>query len=1171
MSKQPRYGSGGRSRVGSTLVYAAVALVCVLLPSITVIAQPLSTMNWYFGQRAGVTFRNGSIEAVADGQLNTSEGCATYSDPLTGELLFYTDGVMVWNRIHEIMPNGMGLAGDPSTSQSALIVPAPGRPNIYYVFNAAPVTSSNVGTRCLCLYYSIIDMRADAGFGDVVKKNEVALNDITEHLTATADCNGDGWWIVVRSRSTRHFYSLHLTRDQLAPTPVVSDASNPTLIVREAGQMHISPDSRQLVITSATGNSQLYDFDAQTGKVTNGINLFKTEIFGSHYGAAFSPDSKKVYISVANEGPITPTRVYQFSIGVKDASTITASKFLLGEISGTYTWTPMQLALDGRVYIGISGKPWLALIDAPNSDSSLAALQDTAIRLSGVCRSGLPNIIGSTLIDPALRLTACSLPRASFDYPADICEKTCISIRDASTGSIDSWQWYFEGGSPSSSIERNPQRICYESSGVYSIRLIVSNGYGSDTAYSYVTVMPRPSVSIDSVAEICPGTPIQLRAYGADSYVWSPANQVSDPLRSDPVVRPRSTTRYTVIGTNSYGCKDTTTILVRVTDMSAGSDVSICVGASAQLTAQGAESYSWSPIDGLSDPLSAEPIASPDRTTSYVVTMQRGQCIVRDTVVVTVVDSFNVKIVGPDRTCIGDTLILSPSVGTSHVWSGNGVIDPTSTVARVVMGNSPTMIRLIARSGDCLAYDSLMVQPVFGPPIELGPDVRVCQGESTVLTAQTAATDVVWSPSDGLDRTLGNTVICLPSATTRYIASARGDSGCVNFDTITVVVLPRPDAHAGADTSICAGSSVQLNASGTADRFEWSPTIGLDDPTALRPIASPVQTTTYVLRALTGTCESFDTVTVFVSTLNVGISADTVICKGEATMLRASGASTYQWTPPAGLSDPNSDTPLASPQTTTTYTVRGIDQLGCEQTRSVTVRVRDTASIRLIAGSVTAAAGSEDVGIPVFVEVPASLLPLTIRELRATLVNNASAFLPDSTDRGALRTSLRGEDRLSYLFVENVQVISTRQKITEVRGLVLAGTIETVPLTWEDVSWQGEACPTIRSTNGLLYISGCNLSGRALRNFLASTVGVRALPSEDRIAIDLQANMPGPYHLQLVGLDGRVLWTHTITRTERDLGAAPLQIDMSAMSTGMYVLHVVLPANSETIPFVWVR
>ncbi|HLP28585.1 MAG TPA: hypothetical protein VK147_08095 [Candidatus Didemnitutus sp.] len=1171
MSKQPRYGSGGRSHVGSTIVNAAMALVCVLLPTIIATAQPLSTVNWYFGQRAGVTFRSGSIEALADGQLNTSEGCATFSDPTTGELLFYTDGVTVWNRIHEIMPNGMGLFGDPSTSQSALIIPAPGRPYIFYVFNPAPVTSAIVGSRCLCLYYSIIDMRADAGFGDVVKKNELVLNDITEHLTATADCSGDGSWIVVRSRSTRHFYSFHLVRDQLTTLPVVSDGGNPTLIVRDAGQMHISPDSRQLVITSATGNSQLYDFDAQTGKVTNGINLFKTEVFGSHYGAAFSSDSKKLYISVANEGPITPTRIYQFSIGVKDATAITDSKYILGELSGTYNWTPMQLAPDGRIYIGRSGQPWLAMIESPNADSSLAALRDTAVRLTGVCRFGLPNLIGSSLIDPALRLTACSLPRASFAFPADICEERCISIRDESTGSIDSWQWYFEGGSPSSSIERNPQQICYDRSGVYSIRLVVSNGYGTDTAYSFISVMPRPAIRIDSVDEICPGTPVQLRATGADSYVWSPPQLVSDPFRSDPVVRPRSTTRFTVIGTNSYGCKDTSTVLVRVTDMSAGKDASICVGAFAQISAQGAETYSWVPSDGLSDPQAAEPVAFPPRTTEYVVTMQRGQCIVRDTVVVTVVDSFSVKIAGPNRTCIGDTLILSPSAGTSHAWSGIGIVDTTATVARVVMGKTPTMIRLIARSGDCLAFDSLMVQPVLGPPLELGPDQRVCLGESTVLAAQTSALDVVWTPADGLDRTTGTTVICRPSTTTQYIASARGDSGCVNVDTITVVVLPRPDIVASPDTSICVGGSVQIHARGSADRVEWSPVTGLSDPSAPSPIASPTQTTTYVLRALTGTCESLDTVTVFVSSLNVSISPDTTICRGEFTTLRASGAVRYEWSPPTGLSDPTRDQPLASPQTTTRYTVRGFDQLGCEQTRSVTVSVRDTASIRLIAGSVTASAGSDDVGIPIFVEVPSSLLPLKITVLRATLVNNASTFIPDSTDRGALRTSLRGDDRLSYLFVEDLLVISARQKITEVRGLVLAGTIETAPLTWEDVEWKGEACPTIRSTSGLLYISGCNLTGRALRNFLPSMVAVRPMPSQDVVDVDLKANMPGPYHLRLVDLDGRVIWSTSIIRTDQDLGAAPLTIDMSTVSTGLYTLHVAMPANSETIPFVWIR
>lgn len=89
---------------------------------------------WYFGQNAGIKFHSdGSVTPLTDGQLNTSEGCATISDN-SGNLLFYTDGTTVWNKNHQVMQNGTGLMGSWSSTQSATIVPKPGSSNIYYVF-----------------------------------------------------------------------------------------------------------------------------------------------------------------------------------------------------------------------------------------------------------------------------------------------------------------------------------------------------------------------------------------------------------------------------------------------------------------------------------------------------------------------------------------------------------------------------------------------------------------------------------------------------------------------------------------------------------------------------------------------------------------------------------------------------------------------------------------------------------------------------------------------------------------------------------------------------------------------------------------------------------------------------------------------------------------------------
>src|SRR5262245_26794541 len=88
---------------------------------------------WYFGSNAGVTFQSGSPVAASGGQINTVEGTAAFSDA-SGNRLFYTEGVTVWNRNHIPMPNGNGLMGNASSTQSAVIVQKPGSTNIYYIF-----------------------------------------------------------------------------------------------------------------------------------------------------------------------------------------------------------------------------------------------------------------------------------------------------------------------------------------------------------------------------------------------------------------------------------------------------------------------------------------------------------------------------------------------------------------------------------------------------------------------------------------------------------------------------------------------------------------------------------------------------------------------------------------------------------------------------------------------------------------------------------------------------------------------------------------------------------------------------------------------------------------------------------------------------------------------------
>ena len=120
-----------------------------------------SQQVWYFGNGAGLDFSSGFVKPIHNGKLFTLEGCATACDE-KGQLVLYTDGITVWNKLHQEIKNGTGLNGSPSSTQSALIVPQPGIKGRYFIFT----TDEKAGLKGFC--YSIVDL--SQGGGSVIKK-----------------------------------------------------------------------------------------------------------------------------------------------------------------------------------------------------------------------------------------------------------------------------------------------------------------------------------------------------------------------------------------------------------------------------------------------------------------------------------------------------------------------------------------------------------------------------------------------------------------------------------------------------------------------------------------------------------------------------------------------------------------------------------------------------------------------------------------------------------------------------------------------------------------------------------------------------------------------------------------------------------------------------------------
>ncbi|MBK7482264.1 MAG: hypothetical protein IPI72_05865 [Flavobacteriales bacterium] len=181
-----------------------------------------------------IDFSSGTPVAIST-PLSTDEGCASISDT-NGQLLFYSNGETVWDRNNNVMPNGTGLFGTFSTSQSALIVPFPDDPLRYYLFTAPAQAGQWVGQPNAA--YSVVDMTQNNGNGDVVTANVLLDGPVTERLTATRHVNGRDVWVLYH-RSESDAYIAYLVTCEGVQGPVVSNIGRP-MIPNADGSAHPS-------------------------------------------------------------------------------------------------------------------------------------------------------------------------------------------------------------------------------------------------------------------------------------------------------------------------------------------------------------------------------------------------------------------------------------------------------------------------------------------------------------------------------------------------------------------------------------------------------------------------------------------------------------------------------------------------------------------------------------------------------------------------------------------------------------------------------------------------------------------------------------------------------------------------------------------------------------------
>jgi gliding motility-associated-like protein len=476
----------------------------------------LEASNWYFGFNAGLRFDpiTNDVTPLTDGQLRTDEGCSTISDS-QGNLLFYTDGITVYNQNHQIMQNGTGLRGDPSSTQSGIIIPKPNDPNIYYIFTVdSPFDGEVTG-----MHYYTVDMTLASGLGAVttdVNNPPNLLADCSEKIAAINAQGSNDILVVAYANQSRTgssfntYFSFRVTDSGVDEVPIASTFSN--FITNRRGYLKISPDGSKMVSANSTDGTYLYDFDNVTGIVSNERPLDLTFSNGNGYGVEFSPSNSFLYVGANNAAPAFDppsahtASVYQFDISSNDIDIINSSRVEL--FSGPGYRGALQLGIDGRIYRALSdnypiGRPFLGVIENPDVAGTGANYRHDAIPLAGrVSRQGLPPFIQSffALIDVE---NVCLGDITEFSFDTD--------------NIPDSIEWDFGDGN-TSTLE-SPTNV-YDAPGIYEVTLTLTVSGAVRTYRTEVEIFDSPVANAIQDVFLC-----DIDQNGSEAFNFSEATE----------------------------------------------------------------------------------------------------------------------------------------------------------------------------------------------------------------------------------------------------------------------------------------------------------------------------------------------------------------------------------------------------------------------------------------------------------------------------------------------------------------------------------------------------------------------------------------------------------------------------------------------------------------------
>ncbi|MGG7663545.1 T9SS type A sorting domain-containing protein [Dyadobacter sp. BHUBP1] len=633
----------------------------------------------------------------------------------------------------------------------------------------------------------------------------------------------------------------------------------------------------------------------------------------------------------------------------------------------TYTWS--IVSGDGTILQTRNGGKDAYL----KSNSGVTRFRRT-VTLNGV------SCTADVLIQP------CTGPGATCDFEIlTLSEQGCPKVFGSTAlrlgSSLGNPADYNFSWSPANLVDNaNAQTVNITSTAQATITLTVTNKYDASIVCQKSIVINPPGWALPAFPTqdkyTCPNVPVQIgnAPVAGFTYAWTPALGLSNPAIANPIATVANSQTFAVVVTETAsGCKTNAEVVVNSSApvANAGNDRAVCNGATVTLgTAAPAGTnwtYSWEPANTAwtngTGPTDAQPqvqfaFATPQ---SYILTVTDplSGCVDKDTVVLSNTVATGEYAGAAVTTCQGAAVQLgrdavpfaqyewfmadgvTPATGLSCTTCATPTVtNPTATTTYTVKVSYPGCNTPLSDQV------TVTVNPVNG--LEL-VDQTVCPAGPIAIgygaagnPAAPAGATYVWAPATGLSATnVANPTATVTSEMT-YTVTVTLPSGCVFTDQVKV----SPSANAGSDAVLCPGESTVIGTPAVAGAtYSWTGAGIVGAANVAQPTVKPAATTTYTVSVTLNGCTTTDQVVVSVNTpADFAITGNTAICEGGLATLSLAGTApantTWQWSPLAGVSNPNGTSTTVAATSTQTYRLTQTNlTTGCSNYKEVVVVV----------------------------------------------------------------------------------------------------------------------------------------------------------------------------------------------------------------------------------------